>query len=105
MVRTNRLVPSVREPSPPTNPTEPVTIISSAFFPRLTSAEAVHRVIEDASTEELVARCLDFVQKMRRRLAPWVAQRMDAAYGPMPNNDPGQLSFWMALVSSLASYL
>lgn len=65
----------------------------------------MHQVIEDASTEELVARCLDFVQKMRRRLAPWVAQRMDAAYGPMPNDDAARLSFWMALVCSLLSAL
>jgi hypothetical protein len=53
--------------------------------------------IERASTEELVARCLAFVDRMRKRVAPWVAQRMDAAYGPMPE-DSAQLSYWMALV-------
>lgn len=53
--------------------------------------------IERASTEELVAQCLAFVKRMRKRVAPWVAQRMDAAYGPMPE-DSAQLSYWMALV-------
>ncbi|KAF8307245.1 hypothetical protein DL93DRAFT_2064968, partial [Clavulina sp. PMI_390] len=59
--------------------------------------------IDSATTDELVERCLMFVRRMRTRLAPWVAHRMDAAYGPMPE-DSGRLSFWMALVLPIDDY-
>jgi hypothetical protein len=67
--------------------------------PRATSSPLGSGDIEHASTEELVARCLEFSERMRKRVTPWVAQRMDMAYGPMPE-DSAQLSYWMALVSS-----
>ena len=52
------------------------------------------------TNEELMAICHTFIDKMRRRVASWVLERMDQMYGPVPN-DPAGLSYWMALVRYL----
>lgn len=84
-------------------PTQPIPPSQSTGPPRTgTPVELTNQFIEEASTEELAARCLEFVHRIRGRLAPWVALRMDAAYGKMPT-DSTQLSFWMALVSHSGS--
>lgn len=49
------------------------------------------------STEELLSICRSFVQQLRNGTAPWVVQRLDHTYGPMPS-DPANFSFWIALV-------
>ncbi len=57
------------------------------------------QTISMPSNEELVAVCHAFIERMRKRVAPWVIHRMNETYGPVPD-DPAKLSFWMALVSS-----
>ncbi|KAF8339058.1 PUA-like domain-containing protein [Cantharellus anzutake] len=55
------------------------------------------------SSEELVAVCHAFIERMKKRVAPWVIQRMNETYGPVPD-DPAKLSFWMALVLPVDDY-
>ena len=49
------------------------------------------------SNEELIAICHAFLEQLRNGTAPWVVQRLNSTYGPMPA-DPSDFSFWMALV-------
>ena len=49
------------------------------------------------TNEELVAICQAFVEQLRNGTAPWVVQRLNNTYGPMPT-DHYSFSFWMALV-------
>ena len=58
------------------------------------------QTISMPSNEELVAICHAFIERMRKRVAPWVIHRMNETYGPVPD-DPAKLSFWMALVGSI----
>jgi Lon protease-like protein len=50
------------------------------------------------SDGELMRTCTDFLEQLRRGTAPWVVQRLNNTYGPMPA-DAAFFSFWMALVS------
>lgn len=52
----------------------------------------------EPSTEELMASCKAFIEQLRSGSAPWLLQRLNNTYGPMPE-DPSLFSFWMALVS------
>lgn len=52
----------------------------------------------EPSTEELVATCKAFIEQLRSGSAPWLLQRLNNTYGPMPE-DPSLFSYWMALVS------
>lgn len=52
------------------------------------------------NNEALMDFCRLFVDQLQRGAAPWVVQRLNNTYGPMPT-DPSNFSFWMALVSSL----
>lgn len=52
----------------------------------------------EPSTEELMASCKAFIEQLRSGSAPWLLQRLNNTYGPMPD-DPSLFSFWMALVS------
>ena len=56
------------------------------------------------TNEELVAICHAFIEQLRDGTAPWVVQRLNNTYGPMPS-DPSSFSFWMALVSNTSSAL
>lgn len=57
------------------------------------------------SNEELIAICHAFLEQLRNGTAPWVVQRLNSTYGPMPT-DPSDFSFWMALVTySLVLFL
>src|ERR1700733_6982153 len=85
-------------PEQASQPLPPPTVSPLTLPPRATSSTLGPGDIEHASTEELVARCVEFTERMRKRVAPWVAQRLDMACGPMPE-DSAQLSYWMALVS------
>jgi Lon protease-like protein len=49
------------------------------------------------TNEELIAICHAFLEQLRNGTAPWVVQRLNYTYGPMPT-DPCSFSFWMALV-------
>jgi Lon protease-like protein len=48
--------------------------------------------------EELMRTCKAFLEQLRAGTAPWVVQRLNNTYGPMPT-DAASFSFWMALVS------
>lgn len=52
----------------------------------------------EPSTEELMRTCKAFIDQLRSGSAPWLLQRLNNTYGPMPE-DPTLFSFWMALVS------
>ncbi|EIN10633.1 LON-domain-containing protein [Punctularia strigosozonata HHB-11173 SS5] len=49
------------------------------------------------TTAEMMATCHAFLAQLRQGTAPWVVQRLNNTYGPMPT-DVGSFSFWMALV-------
>jgi Lon protease-like protein len=51
---------------------------------------------------ELMHMCREFLEQLRRGTAPWVVQRLNNTYGPMPT-EPAAFSFWMALVRKIAS--
>lgn len=54
------------------------------------------RVIE-RTNQELVDICRRFLDQLRNGTAPWVVQRLNNTYGPMPT-DIASFSFWIALV-------
>ncbi|KAG9104463.1 hypothetical protein FRC06_002119 [Ceratobasidium sp. 370] len=56
---------------------------------------ALHAV--ERSNQELVDVCRQFIDQLRNGTAPWVVQRLNNTYGPMPN-DISSFSFWVALV-------
>lgn len=58
----------------------------------------------DMSTADLLLVCQSFVNHLRSGSAPWLLQRLNNTYGPMPS-DPSLCSFWMASVSPLLLYL
>lgn len=48
---------------------------------------------------ELISICRAFLDQVRDGNTPWVVQRMNNAYGPMPAaEDLSAFSFWMALL-------
>ena len=49
------------------------------------------------TTDELKAICHAFVEQLRNGTAPWVVQRLNNTYGPMPD-DTSNFTFWMAQV-------
>ncbi len=51
----------------------------------------------EPSTAELMATCQSFIEQLRSGSAPWLLQRLNNTYGPMPDA-PSQFSYWMALV-------
>ncbi|KAL5636942.1 hypothetical protein ACGC1H_000798 [Rhizoctonia solani] len=51
----------------------------------------------ERSNQELVDICRRFLDQLRNGTAPWVVQRLNNTYGPMPN-DVASFSFWVALV-------
>ncbi|CEL59539.1 hypothetical protein RSOLAG1IB_03472 [Rhizoctonia solani AG-1 IB] len=58
--------------------------------------DAALRGIE-RSNQELVDVCRRFLDQLRNGTAPWVVQRLNNTYGPMPT-DVASFSFWVALV-------
>ncbi|CAE6509580.1 unnamed protein product [Rhizoctonia solani] len=61
-----------------------------------TEGDLTMRGIE-RSNQELVDVCRRFLDQLRNGTAPWVVQRLNNTYGPMPN-DVASFSFWVALV-------
>ncbi|KAF8607611.1 hypothetical protein BDV93DRAFT_519641 [Ceratobasidium sp. AG-I] len=51
----------------------------------------------EQSNQELVDVCRRFLDQLRNGTAPWVVQRLNNTYGPMPT-DVSSFSFWVALV-------
>jgi hypothetical protein len=54
--------------------------------------------------QQLTDACRAFLAQIQRGAAPWVVQRLNYIYGPMPT-DPTHFSYWMALVSIFFSFL
>ena len=48
--------------------------------------------------QQLANACRAFLVQIQRGAAPWVVQRLNYIYGPMPT-DPTHFSYWMAMVS------
>lgn len=57
----------------------------------------------EPTTAELMATCHEFIEHLRSGSAPWLLQRLNTAYGPMPD-DPATFSYWMALVMPIDEY-
>jgi hypothetical protein len=51
----------------------------------------------DLSTAELMAICESFIDQLRSGSAPWLLQRLNNTYGPIPS-DPVLCGYWMASV-------
>lgn len=54
--------------------------------------------------QQLTDACRAFLVQIQRGAAPWVVQRLNYIYGPMPT-DPTHFSYWMAMVSIFFSFL
>jgi hypothetical protein len=54
--------------------------------------------------QQLTDACSAFLVQIQRGAAPWVVQRLNYIYGPMPT-DPTHFSYWMAMVSIFFSFL
>ncbi|KZS97578.1 LON-domain-containing protein [Sistotremastrum niveocremeum HHB9708] len=83
--------PQSSAPRPSSGPSGPSNVAgtSSTTRPRGSHSEP--------SNAELVAICHAFVDQLRSGMAPWVVQRLNNTYGPMPS-DIGNFTFWMGLV-------
>jgi len=57
----------------------------------------------EPSTAELMGMCKDFIEQLRSGSAPWLLQRLNSTYGPMPE-DASTFSYWMALVMPIDEY-
>lgn len=57
----------------------------------------------EPSTEELMSICVSFIDQLRSGSAPWLLQRLNNTYGPMPDT-PSEFSYWMALVMPIDEY-
>ncbi|ORY02959.1 PUA-like domain-containing protein [Clohesyomyces aquaticus] len=53
------------------------------------------------STQQLLDRCLQFVERMRARSAQWLSRRIVQVYGGPPN-DPALFPYWFACVLPIA---
>ncbi|KDQ64522.1 hypothetical protein JAAARDRAFT_28161 [Jaapia argillacea MUCL 33604] len=76
--------PIFRSPAHPTSPNQPIggTVSTSSL---------------ELNNDDLMTMCHGFLDQLRQGTAPWVVQRLNNTYGPMPT-DPADFSFWMALV-------
>ncbi|KAJ9098147.1 hypothetical protein QFC21_004476 [Naganishia friedmannii] len=73
------------------------TSASAVGLPEMQPGEA------EPSTDELMTICRSFIDQLRSGSAPWLLQRLNNTYGPMPE-DPSLFSFWMALVMPIDEY-
>lgn len=67
------------------------------------SAAANRSDAPELSTMELIEVCKRFIEHLRSGSAPWLLQRLNTTYGPMPA-DPRSFSYWMALVMPIDEY-
>jgi Lon protease-like protein len=54
------------------------------------------------STADLFAECIEFVEAMRQRSAPWLSARIVSVYGSCPQDDPALFPYWFASVLPIA---
>jgi hypothetical protein len=54
--------------------------------------------------QQLTDACRAFLVQIQQGAAPWVLQRLNYIYGPMPT-DPTHFSYWMAMVSFFFFFL
>ncbi|MBW0535565.1 hypothetical protein O181_075280 [Austropuccinia psidii MF-1] len=47
--------------------------------------------------DHLIKICKNFVEKLRLNSAPWITQRIDNTFGPIPE-DPSKFSFWIIMI-------
>lgn len=57
--------------------------------------------IDHMSTVQLLGVCMGFVTRMRAASAPWLHERVIAAYGPPPD-DPALFPYWFASILPIA---
>ncbi|TDL26911.1 LON-domain-containing protein [Rickenella mellea] len=95
---TSRVTRMSLSPRPSSTSSAPVTSSSTATAsaPRRSRSLSPSATVQ-ASNDELLAVCHAFLDQLRNGTAPWVVQRLNNTYGPMPT-DPSSFSFWMALV-------
>ncbi|GAA95181.1 uncharacterized protein L969DRAFT_105115 [Mixia osmundae IAM 14324] len=58
---------------------------------------------KEQTTAELIEVCRDFIEVLRSGSAPWLLQRLNNTFGPMPES-PADFSFWMAAVIPIDQY-
>jgi len=51
----------------------------------------------EVSTEQLIAKCREFVEALRTGSTPWLLQRLNSSLPPMPE-DPRKFTWWMAML-------
>jgi Lon protease-like protein len=90
-----RTPPRPRRSTPPRSGL--ATVASTARSLATGRSRVPHRALA-LTNLQLMETCLSFLEQLREGTAPWVVQRLNNAYGPMPT-DPASFSFWMALVS------
>ncbi|KAL7416671.1 hypothetical protein BDY24DRAFT_377855 [Mrakia frigida] len=83
-------------PSPPQSARPPA-------LQRTPTQPGIHRNPADLSTAELMAICQEFIDHLRSGSAPWLLQRLNNTYGPMPS-DPSVCGYWMASVIPIDEY-
>lgn len=98
-----RASPPQDQPNPAISSARPPIVRSLSTSHQSTSASAVglpemQPGEAEPSTDELMTICRSFIDQLRSGSAPWLLQRLNNTYGPMPD-DPSLFSFWMALVS------
>ncbi|CED83815.1 Predicted E3 ubiquitin ligase [Phaffia rhodozyma] len=81
--------PNARSPHPPPPP--------GLSYPETNPDGTLKDTPADMSTVDLLLICRSFVSHLRSGSAPWLLQRLNNTYGPMPT-DPSLCSFWMASV-------
>jgi hypothetical protein len=97
--------------TPPVNPSSPRLFrrIASAVTPSSRSRSASQQASSSSTppvvaaplppptNAELMSICRSFLEQLRHGTAPWVVQRLNNTYGPMPT-DASRFSFWVALI-------
>ena len=99
---------SIPSPLPPTITAELDIQITpgaaSGALASLTEFESTSPRSYAEEMQQLTDACRAFLDQIQRGAAPWVVQRLNYIYGPMPT-DPTHFSYWMAMVSIFFSFL
>lgn len=85
---------SVPSPPPSETPPPPIQTRNGHIQPDLTK-------IETMSTQALMEACVAFVGRMKDASAPWLQERVTAAYGPCPT-DPALFPWWFGSILPIA---
>lgn len=60
------------------------------------SSQSKHHRAEP-TTEKLMNTCKDFIEVLRSGSSPWILERLNDTFGPMPDQ-PTEFTYWMAMV-------